>query len=95
MPLGLKITIVFNFIAVAILFSVASMAEPSKITLDSHAQAPIFDVSKTPIVANNLSTEVDRSSNQSSTKNAEENREATPAPWTIRADGSVLWQDSP
>lgn len=97
MPTGLKITIVFNLVAVAILCSVASMAEPSKTPSQDNDEISIskalpMSVSATTnpvevtVISNNVSTDINQ--------NMEQNREATPAPWVIRADGSVQWLDA-
>ena len=101
MPTGLKITIVFNFIAVAILCSIASIAEPTKIASKNDLQAPLSSATTAPNLVTdntletmaseeNASANIDRDINQS----VDQNRDATPAPWVIRADGSVQWLDA-
>ena len=102
MPTSLKIAIVFNFMAVVILCSVASMAEPTKISSDSAAQTQVSSTETSALIANehardhivtanSWQVEVD----QIDTQSEQQNNEPAPAPWFIRSDGSVQWKDAP
>lgn len=102
MPTGLKITIVFNFIAVAILCSVASMAEPTKNPIDSGTLIKVPATVTSSRAANEYAGDLIVMANSSSvkaeqfdTQRQEQSTEAIPAPWLILPDGSVQWEDAP